>query len=141
MSPLPPERLMRPLCSEHGCPRQARLRGLCQRDYDRRARDGTLPAPAELGPTLPDLTALGLTYRQLDYWTRVGHLNADDPTPGSGRRRHWPQSEIAVAARMARLIAAGFTVPRAADLARAPVGVDLNLVDGVSLRVHDPVAS
>jgi hypothetical protein len=60
----------------------------------------------------------GLTYRQLDYWTRVGYLRAADPTPGTGQAREWPEMEVVVAALMLRLLQAGLVLAVAARVAR-----------------------
>lgn len=81
--------------------------------------------------TEPDLVgtaalvaASGLTFRQIDYWTRLGllHTTAWDgecnPTDGSGRYRHYPIGEVHIAQTAARLLAAGFTVEAALDIAR-----------------------
>lgn len=63
------------------------------------------------------LRATGATYRQLDYWARLGLLH---PTHagGSGNSRRWPHLEQQVAGLMARLVGAGFTVETAARVAR-----------------------
>lgn len=78
-----------------------------------------------------------VTYRQLDYWTTKGYLLTTDgaASPGIGQPRVWPVTEIEVAARMIRLIAAGL-VPRAAALvARNGFGVT-NLGDGITIEVR-----
>jgi DNA-binding transcriptional MerR regulator len=89
--------------------------------------------------TLPDLAALGLTYRQLDFWVRKGYLSA--ATPGSGKRRTWSDDELAIAAHMVRLISCGFTVARAAEIARgrSPHGACtfLTLGDGIHLLIYE----
>lgn len=61
----------------------------------------------------------GITYRQLDYWTRAKRLQAStSSTPGSGSVRFFPASEIAVARLVARFVndevapAAAFRVAR-----------------------------
>ena len=78
-----------------------------------RASDGTL------GYRAPAVIALtGLTYRQLDYWVRVGYLHPHNNALGSGTARIWPPPEVAVAATMARLVHAGLDVGIAADAAR-----------------------
>jgi hypothetical protein len=69
--------------------------------------------------------AAGISYRQLDYWTRRGYLRPgmERSKFGSGqggRSRVWPPAEVAVACRMARLVAAGLIPEAAAELARAP---------------------
>lgn len=60
----------------------------------------------------------GLTYRQLDYWTRVGYLRPVDPTPGSGGAREWPELEVEVAGVIVRLLRAGLRLDVAARAAR-----------------------
>jgi hypothetical protein len=50
----------------------------------------------------------GITYRQLDFWTRCGHLTTvKKPTPGSGRPRVYPVDQVPLAREMGRLIRAG----------------------------------
>lgn len=61
---------------------------------------------------------LGVTYRQLDHWVRQGYLRPAVAQPGTGRPRSWPPFEIKVAARMARLTAAGLMPGSAAEYAR-----------------------
>lgn len=71
---------------------------------------------------MPDLTTpevavrTGATYRQLDHWCRTGLLDIE--CHGSGNRRHWPLSELAIAETMARLVKAGVKPVAAARVAR-----------------------
>lgn len=126
------------LCSETDCTRRAAQRGLCRPCYDVRAHAGTLPAAESYsGPTLPDLAEIGVSYRQLDHWVRRGWIRA--ATPGTGHRRTWTDDELAVAARMVKLIAAGFTVAKAAEIARGRTGYDtfLALGDGIHLLIYE----
>lgn len=65
----------------------------------------------------------GVTYRQLDFWTKRGWLRANNPNCGSGRTRMWPVSEIQVAKVMAVLTdpgpeGAGMSPEKAAVAAR-----------------------
>lgn len=71
----------------------------------------------------------GITYRQLDWWTREGLVApsglAPDPadgrseaTPGSGYARVWAPDEVEVIERMARLVNAGLRPATAAVAAR-----------------------
>jgi hypothetical protein len=67
---------------------------------------------------------LGITYRQLDHWTRLGYLRPVQPhwnirSGGTGYARQWPESELAIAASMGRLIRLGLTVEAAHRVARA----------------------
>ena len=68
---------------------------------------------------------LGITYRQLDSWVRRGYLRPERKTvrggkyhDGSGAPRRWPATELEVARRMGRLVAAGLRPERAAGFAR-----------------------
>lgn len=40
----------------------------------------------------------GISYRQLDYWCRVGTMDAHTPATGSGSRRRWTRQQVAVLA-------------------------------------------
>jgi len=67
----------------------------------------------------------GITYRQLDHWTRQGWIKAEpriarrlDWPPGSGHPRSYPQVEVEIAGRMGRLVKAGVTARVAAQVAR-----------------------
>lgn len=86
------------------------------------------PAPDETPTSYPGsgvparLNALGLTYRRLDYWTRVGYLRPERPTPGSGYARGWSEEELRVAAAIFRLTESGLSVAQAAPLARRGPG-------------------
>jgi len=83
---------------------------------------------------LPDLEALGITYRQLDFWSRAGHLVPDNPDPGSGTPRTWPPQELEIARRMGKLTGAGIPPSLAAKFAREdwPRG---EIGDGIWLEV------
>lgn len=65
-----------------------------------------------------ELVATGATYRQVDYWTRIGLITAEEPPPGSGHPRRWPASEVPTVAAMVRLIRAGLKLSAAARAAR-----------------------
>lgn len=68
-----------------------------------------------IGQRLPD----GVTYRALDYWTRLGYLHPENGgTPGSRCWRRWPDSELEAAAMIARLRAVGIELGIAAKAAR-----------------------
>lgn len=87
--------------------------------------------------TLPDLASLGISYRQLDYWTRRGLIRCDDErTPGSGVRRTWEPAELRVAERIGRLARAGVALDLAAHIARHP-GESAEPVPGVYISVSD----
>lgn len=60
----------------------------------------------------------GITYRQLDYWSRLGLLESDDCF-GSGSYRTFARSEVAVATMLGRLSKCGL-LP-SSDLARRAV--------------------
>lgn len=64
--------------------------------------------------------APGMTYRQLDYWTRLGHLRPDNGgTPGTGRPRRWSDREMLIAKEIGRLRLEGYELSAAARIARA----------------------
>lgn len=69
--------------------------------------------------TSVDLMRLtGATYRQVDYWSRVGYLRPPEPTPGSGAQRVFSPTEVQVAYLMVALTNAGVEVGAAALAAR-----------------------
>jgi hypothetical protein len=80
-----------------------------------------------------DLTALGVTYRQVDYWCRRGFLRPTNPGPGSGTVRVFLPAEYEVAVFMARAVAAGVSPDAAARAARH----DGLLAPGVRLLLDD----
>lgn len=100
------------------------------------------PEPAEdSGPgySAPESCLLaGITYRQLDYWTRTGYLQTLSIQRGSGNPRRYNRVEVDVARTGRRLLDAGFTVDAALKLARQLVesGVPIRLARG--LVVIDP---
>jgi len=57
----------------------------------------------------------GLTYRQLDHWTRRGWLTPDNAHAGTGTSRLWNRSDLLVGRLMAHLGAAGFAPDIAYD--------------------------
>lgn len=66
---------------------------------------------------------LGITYRQLDTWSRCGWLRPEHPPSrhgdsGSGAPRRWTEEELEIARRMGRLTSAGLAVANAAAFAR-----------------------
>lgn len=61
----------------------------------------------------------GISYRQLDYWTRTRRLNpTTHAEPGSGNARFYPASEIAVARLIKRFLDAGIGIGAAVQIAR-----------------------
>ncbi len=72
--------------------------------------------------TTADLTAAGVTARQVDYWVTKGRLQAEHPAPGTGQPLRFPPAEVRITRVMAALIAAGISAPRAAELARCADG-------------------
>jgi hypothetical protein len=89
------------------------------------------------GTHLPD--TLGITYRQLDYWCRIGLLHPGRQIPdhqGSGSARTWTATELEVARAMGKLTAAGLP-PRAAErVARA--GSPCEIAPGVLVQLLPP---
>lgn len=60
----------------------------------------------------------GVSYRQLDYWARLGYLVPRQARPGTGINREWPAEEVRVAELIGRLRAAGLSLDAAATVAR-----------------------
>lgn len=58
----------------------------------------------------------GVSYRQLDYWVRVGWLHPEGKK-GSGRQRTWPEAEIDMALAMGALVKYGVDPALAFELA------------------------
>jgi hypothetical protein len=83
----------------------------------------------------PRWAAAHLSHRQVGWWTKRGYLRTEDPAPGSGYRRRWPVGEIAVAARISRLIAAGLVLPAAAEYAR--LNSPMEIGQGITLTIGD----
>lgn len=86
--------------------------------------------------TANDMIDLGITYRRLDYWTRVGYLLADNPDCGSGTRRTYPPGEYTAVQVIARLVNAGLTPQAAAKATRH----DGELAAGVRVLIDAPDA-
>ena len=75
----------------------------------------------------------GITYRQLYHWACRGYLHPEGQR-GTGCDWDWPASEVLVAQRMARLVAAGLVPAKAAQIAREcwPAG---ELAPGIRIEV------
>ena len=81
--------------------------------------------------------AADVSYRQLDYWARQGYLQPLGEGHGPGSQRSWPDSELQIAVLMRRLIDAGLTVARAAEVARALV--EARAAGTISVGAETPV--
>lgn len=70
------------------------------------------------------VAAAGITYRQIDYWSRTERLRpriGHEPGRGQGGvYRQWDTAEVRVARLMGRLTAAGINPTTAEQAARAP---------------------
>lgn len=94
----------RSICSVDGCGNLTNARGWCTTHYGRWQRHGD---PLAISPnrirsqhkfTGPEVQRLaGVTYRQVDYWTRVGLLNDEGARTGSGSWRMLSESDVHVA--------------------------------------------
>ncbi len=71
---------------------------------------------------------VGITFRQLDYWTTKGYLHADANSPGSGNWRNYDGDEVAVAWLMAELVRAGMRPSAAATLARTELDAPIPFI-------------
>lgn len=61
---------------------------------------------------------VGVTYRQVDHWSRLGYLRPSNPGCGQGRQRDYLPAEVDVAVRMGRLVRAGLSPAVATLVAR-----------------------
>ena len=76
-------------------------------------------------PTHAVAGAVGITYRQLDYWLRSGAVACRiDALSGSGSRRGWTVDDVAVVAAVADLVRSG-TALHLAAMAVADVDAEL----------------
>lgn len=73
-----------------------------------------------------EMVDVGITYRQVDYWTNRGYLRAVNAAPGYGAKRRWPGAERDIAQLMIRFIAAGLSVEAAAKAAREAIETGQN---------------
>lgn len=78
----------------------------------------------------------GMSFRQIDHWTRSGYLISE--ASGKGRNRYWTEDEYFIAMEMSQLIRSGFTVEAAAMLARKhvmePSTDDRYQLEGIEVR-------
>lgn len=58
----------------------------------------------------------GITYRQLDYWTRRGYVRELNPAAGSGINRRYSAQEVWRIRLMAQLVNAGLSLDAAINL-------------------------
>lgn len=64
-------------------------------------------AAEEVSYSTPEVCALtGLTYRQLDYWVRLGLIDPVVPAEGSGTRRRFSPEQVSALQVLARVHAA-----------------------------------
>lgn len=82
----------------------------------------------------------GASYRQVDHWTRLGHLRSPEAGQGSGSVRYWNETECEIATLMVRLgKSAGIGVDTAAYLARHAVEDNVETLSlGHGMRLHVP---
>lgn len=90
------------------------------------------------------LTAIaGLSYRQVDHWTRMGYLHTiGNPTPGSGGgpayTREYDDDQVSLACQMSRLVKAGIPMPKAHHVALQILSHGYARIHGyVVAPVHD----
>jgi len=103
---------------------------------------GHVPAPdgyvtaVRVAETVP-----GMSYRQLHYWTSLGYLESVQGTlgPGSGIQILYPETEVAVAYLMARLVADGVMPRVAARVARELSETGTATLAGITLHLPEPL--
>lgn len=82
----------------------------------------------------------GITYRQLDYWTRTGYLRTSTKAePGTGNARFYPASEVPVAALAHRLLGEGLSPAAASRIARELVETGTSSVAGIRLDLPEVI--
>jgi DNA-binding transcriptional MerR regulator len=64
--------------------------------------------------------ATGLTFRQVDHMLRRRYVDVPDPTPGTGRPRHFTDDELDRVGIIKALVDAGLRPSRAAEIAQNP---------------------
>lgn len=79
----------------------------------------------------------GISYRQCDYWKRVGYLVPAARPAGSGYPCHYPASEVPVAALMGRLIAGGLNPRRAHTAARELLATGHTTIAGIRIELPE----
>lgn len=84
--------------------------------------------------TRAEVAALGLTLRQVEYWTEKGWI-IPDGNPAQGRPRVFSAPEMKVLRTMARLAHAGFPARVAAQVARRAVTVSWPDGDEVAVEL------
>ena len=57
-----------------------------------------------------------ISYRQLNFWVVNRYLTPDNPHPGSGHDRHWPEHEVVKACALAAMVRDGISHAKAAQL-------------------------
>lgn len=127
---------MRPMCAVEGCGSESAVRGWCGKHYSRWRRHGD-PLKVSEGREHPGVVSLLppiLSYRQLDYWIRLGLFTPRHPaTPGSGHRRRIDPDEFEFLSKVAAIAAIGVTPRTAFRFARGET------VDGFRLVANESV--
>lgn len=78
----------------------------------------------------------GITYRQLDYWTRTGLLRTSTcATPGYGFIRAYPTGELVVAILIRRLLEGGLNLRPAHDHARRLANTGTTVLAGITIHL------
>lgn len=102
--------------------------------------DSPSPAGDLTGPQVCVLA--GITYRQLDHWTRTGALHAiGEDTPGVGQRRGYSEAEARIAGYIKQLLDAGLAFPTAVETARRLVESGQPVILAGGLVRIDPAAA
>lgn len=86
-------------CSIPGCDGERWSRGWCRRHYQRWRYHGS-PTGGRDAVRAPGITSVelikltGASYRQLDYWVRIGRIAPTIPVAGSGSSRGFDPSVV-----------------------------------------------
>lgn len=87
------------------------------------------------GPETAD--AAGISFRQLDYWTRTGKIRAlpRGPDASSGRPRYYPPEEVAAVTLMADLVRDGLQPNAAIAYARELLETGTTRIAGMTVHL------
>lgn len=104
-----------------------------------RAGRSRSPEPEPLMSSTDVMREAGITYRQLDYWTRQRCLVPERFRGGSGYERQWAPATVGVARLLGRLTATGLPLETAARIARSGASRH-EIAPGIWLELGPPLS-
>ena len=95
-----------------------------------------LPPGLVNGAELADLS--GITYRKIDYWTRVGYLVTESQLdPGSGYQRTYRTTEVPIANMIEALTRGGVGAATAHKMARDFAATGQTVLAGITIHLPE----